>query len=66
MVAWRESFQIHEINLQEIQPLIDSHVAYVSKYPDKKGRTIIYVHINRNIKINPQVFLKFLMYTVEW
>lgn len=64
-ITWRKSFGIHTIDPKEIRALAKSGLAYVSHKTDKHGRTLVYIHISRNIQAQPELLLKFLMYTVE-
>ena len=64
-VHWRRDFGISKIDLAQIKPLLESGMAYVSPTLDKHGRTVIMIHVGRNVKVDNDTFLKFMMYTIE-
>ena len=64
-IKWRSSFEIHKMTSSSLKPLLESGLSYVSPVSDKHGRSLIYVYIAKNIPIDPNILIKYLMYTVE-
>ena len=64
-VTWRRDFDIRNINLKQIAPIIERGIAYVNGF-DRNGRVIIYFKFGR---VGPhedhETLLKALMHTVE-
>lgn len=65
-VEWRESFGITKIDTTEINKLVKNGLGYISNTLDKEGRSITYVKLGRNEKMETaETYLKFVMYTIE-
>ena len=65
-IEWREKFGIHAISTSEIAHLVGGGLGYVGKQLDCHGRSIIYVKVGRNKKMESNaLYQKLLMYTVE-
>ena len=65
-IEWRENFGIHSISTSEIAHLVSGGLGYVGNQLDCHGRSIIYVKVGRNKKMETNaLYQKLLMYTVE-
>ena len=65
-IEWREKFGIHSISTNEIAHFVSNGLGYVGKQLDCQGRSIIYLKVGRNKKMESNaLYQKLLMYTVE-
>ena len=65
-IEWRENFGITNINTNEFSHMVKNGLGYVSTNLDQHGRSIVYVKVGRNVKMESNsLYQKLLMYTVE-
>ena len=64
-IKWRSSFGIHKLKSSSVRPLLESGLSYVSPVSDKHGRSLVYIYIAKNIPIDPNILINYLMYAVE-
>jgi hypothetical protein len=65
-IEWRENFGITNLNTNEFSHMVKNGLGYVSTNLDQHGRSIVYVKVGRNVKMESNsLYQKLLMYTVE-